>query len=214
MQKSILIIGAGPGVSTGVAEKFGKNGFNVGLISRNAEKLQAQVNDLKKQGIEAHFATANAYQSEELSQAITAIKSEMGTIDVLMYNAAAMKMKPLLNESTAELVEDFKISVGNAFHAVQVLMEDLKQTQGAVLLTGGGFALQPSAQFGSLSLGKAGIRSLAFMLHESLKPAGIYVGTVTIQGYIQLSSETHSPAILAEHYWNLYKNRSEIEVQH
>ena len=40
MQKSILIIGAGTGLSLGVAQKFGEQGYKVGLISRNADNLE------------------------------------------------------------------------------------------------------------------------------------------------------------------------------
>jgi short-subunit dehydrogenase len=43
-QKSILIVGAGTGLSLGVARKFGVQSFDIGLISRNRanlEKLQA-----------------------------------------------------------------------------------------------------------------------------------------------------------------------------
>jgi NADP-dependent 3-hydroxy acid dehydrogenase YdfG len=40
MSKSILIIGAGPGISTAVAQKFGQNGYSIGLINRNAETVK------------------------------------------------------------------------------------------------------------------------------------------------------------------------------
>jgi short-subunit dehydrogenase len=211
--KNIIIVGAGPGLSFGLAEKFGSEGFTVGLISRNAEKLTAQVADLAQKGITAHYATADAYQAESVENALLSLRQKMGGIDVLAYNAAALKMKNLMAETTAELVEDFKISVANAFHAVKVLHEDLKQSKGTILLTGGGFALHPSPQFGSLSLGKAGLRSLAYQLNETLKNDGIYVGTVTVGGYIHAGSETHSPKILAEKFWELYEHKSEVEVQ-
>lgn len=214
MKKSILIIGAGPGVSTGIAEKFGQEGFKVGLISRNVEKLQGQINDLQAKGIEGVFATADAYDADALEAAIKNITAQLGRVDVLIYNAAALKMKALMTETTAELVEDFKITVANAFHAAKVLYPELKQNKGTILLTGGGFALQPSPQFGSLSLGKAGLRSLAYQLHESLKADDIHVATVTINGYIQPSSETHSPKILAEKYWSLYHDKNQIEIQY
>ncbi len=37
----VIIIGAGPGISYGVAEKFGKAGYRIALIARNEEKLKA-----------------------------------------------------------------------------------------------------------------------------------------------------------------------------
>jgi short-subunit dehydrogenase len=214
MTKNVIIIGAGPGLSTGLAEKFGKEGFAIGLISRNAEKLQQQIQNLEKQGVKAFFATADAYEKDSLSDAIASLKAQMGTIHTLIYNAAALKMKQLMDETTDELVNDFKISVANAFHSVKNLHDDLRVNKGAVLLTGGAFAINPSPQFGSLSLGKASLRSLAFQLNEVLKADDIYVGTVTINGYIHAGSETHSPKILAEKFWELHQNREAIEIQY
>ena len=92
----------------------------------------------------------------------------MGIIDVLFYNAAGMKRKNLLSEETEDLVNDFRLNVAHVFHSVQYLLDDLRQTKGAVLLTGGGFLLNPNHEFGSLSLGKAGLRNLALQLNEAL----------------------------------------------
>ena len=210
--KTILIIGAGEGLSYGVAEKFGKEGYVIGLISRNLEKLNALKQKLNNENIQCFIASANAYDSKELENAILKIKDNVGSIEVLLYNAAALKMKDLMKENSESLVQDFKITVANAFHCVQFLLEDLKSSHGSVLITGGYFAIEPSHKFGSLSIGKAGLRSLAFQLHEELKEFGIFVTTLTINGYIQNSSSTHSPKILAEKFWYLFKEKSEKEL--
>jgi short-subunit dehydrogenase len=214
MTKKLIIIGAGPGLSKGIAEKFGTEGFTIGLISRNEEKLEQLVSELKVRNIDAYYAIADAYEKNSLSNAIANLQSKMGKIHTLVYNAAALKMKNLMEETTEELVDDFKISVANAFHSVKHLYEDLKENHGAVLLTGGAFANKPSPMFGSLSLGKASLRNLAFQLNEVLKKENVYVGTLTIDGYIQHTSETHSPKILAEKFWLLHQERNQIEIQY
>lgn len=53
MSKNIIIIGAGPGLSRGIAEKFGNEGYKVGLVSRNAEKLEKEISRLENKGISA-----------------------------------------------------------------------------------------------------------------------------------------------------------------
>lgn len=212
--KNVIIIGAGPGLSQGIAEKFGQEGFAIGLMSRTAQKLEQATAALRAKGITAYFATADAYDKTALASALQNLREQMGSIHTLVYNAAALKQKNILEETTEALVEDFKISVAHALHAVQTLRDDLQAQKGAVLLTGGGFALQPSPDFGSLSLGKAALRNLAFQLNTALQPSDIYVGTVTINGYIQHESPTHSPRILAEQFWKLHQARTLIELQH
>lgn len=214
MSKSILIIGAGPGFSTGVAEKFGAEGYQIGLISRNAVKLQSFVDNLKKKGIPSYFATANAGNKIELEQAISELKTKLGGISVLLYNAAALKTKDIWLETTEELLEDFKLNVAHALYSVQILHEDLKKHQGAVLLTGGSLAKRPDPQYGSLALGKAGILNLALQLNQRLKPDDIFVGTITINGFIRQNSPTHSPEILAKKLWTFFQSRANAEIVH
>lgn len=90
----------------------------------------------------------------------------------------------------------------------------MRQTKGAVLLTGGGFSLNPNHEFGSLSLGKAGLRNLALQLNEALKEDDIYVGTLTINGHIQEESDLYSPSILANMFWEMYISRIDAEIRY
>jgi hypothetical protein len=41
----------------------------------------------------------------------------MGSINTLIYNAAAMKAKDIMEETADELLEDLKISAVNAFYS-------------------------------------------------------------------------------------------------
>jgi short-subunit dehydrogenase len=212
MSKSIIIVGAGPGFSLGVAEKFGKQGYVVGLISRNGEKLRSVTESLSEQGIVSFFSAANAAIEEELEYAISDLRTRMGGVSVLFYNAAVLKTKDIWLETTDILIEDFRLNVAHALFCAQLLHEDLKNNHGAVLLTGGSLAKFPSPQYGSLAIGKAGILSLAIQLNKRLKDDGIFVGTITINGSIQPSSPTHSPEILADKLWNLFQNRTVAEI--
>lgn len=42
----------------------------------------------------------------------------------------------------------------------------------------------------------------------------IYVGTLTVNNSIEPESETHSPGILAEKFWEMYVNQDEVEIQY
>jgi NADP-dependent 3-hydroxy acid dehydrogenase YdfG len=62
MSKAIVIVGFGPGNATAIAEKFGAEGFSVGLIGRDKERLTAGAATLEARGI-----TAAWFQSELIS---------------------------------------------------------------------------------------------------------------------------------------------------
>lgn len=213
MNKNIIIIGAGPNLSFGVAEKFAENGFSIGLISRNEDNLKLLMANLNRKGVNTTYTVADAYDTIQLENALKKLTEELGSVDVLVYNAAAMKHKNILSETTQDLVDDFRLSVGNAFNSIKVLHEQLKKTGGAVLITGGGLAHEPNPDFGSLSIAKAALLSLTIQLNEVLKPNNIYVGILTINGSIKPDSETYSPKKLGEKYWEMYVNRINAEEQ-
>lgn len=214
MKKSILIIGAGPGLSQSVAEKFAAEGYHINLISRKQNNLAQIKFVLEQKGITVNYAVADASDSGQLTDAIEKLSKEASGFDVVLYNAAVLKAKDIMEESTQSLTSEFVVNVANALHSLQVSYEGLKLKKGAFLLTGGGLGIHPSAAYGSLSIGKAGIRSLAFQLHDRLKGEGIYVGLLTIAGFITVDSTTHSPSILADLFWNLYSDRNNVEYRH
>ena len=51
-QKTIAIFGAGTGLGASVARRYGKAGFRVALVARNAQSLDQRVSELSAQGID------------------------------------------------------------------------------------------------------------------------------------------------------------------
>ena len=210
--KNILIIGAGPGVSFGVAKRFAGEGFRVLLIARNLEKLNASVQVLQGLGFEAHAQSADVSDFDALTHAMDQLQNDYGFIDVLLYNAAALRKTPPSDLDPETMVQDFRVNVAGALVAVQKVLPSMQQQKrGTILLTGGGLSLNPYFEYTSLSVGKAGIRNLAFSLAQELQPQGIKVGTVTIAGYVK--KDTHfDPDKIAEEFWKIHASKQGVEV--
>jgi short-subunit dehydrogenase len=207
--KLLLIVGAGPGISSNTAKKFGKEGFKVALISRSLDSLLKYENELKNDGIEAEGFPGDASSAESLKAAIDQVIKAHGKIDVLLYNAAAGSPGKPTTINVDQLVNDFKISVAGALASVQAVIPHMEN--GTILLTGGGLALHPYADYASLAIGKAGIRNLAYSLHQELSPKGIYVGTLTINGFVQ-EGTYFSAENIANAFYDMYVNRTETEI--
>ena len=212
MKKSLLIIGAGPGLSRSVAERFAREGFRISLISRNAANLGKIKEGLEAQGIEVAYVAADAGNAAQLKESIQTLSEGTSGFDVVLYNAAVVKELDIMDEDPQVLTHEFSINVSNALTSIQATYEGLRQKKGAFLLTGGGLGVTPAAAYGSLSIGKAGVRSLAYQLNERLKGEGIYVGLLTVAGFINSYSPTHSPELLASLFWKMYTERSQVEI--
>jgi len=200
-----LIVGAGLGISLAVARCFGAEGFKLGLIARQTDKLEEVSRTLRAEGFDSFTATADAGDEDSLRNAIRSIHDKAGETQVLVYNAFAATPSNSSNLELARLLQDFRVNVGGALVAVQNVLQPMRRAaRGSILLTGGGFALQPAAGMASLSIGKAGIRSLALSLFQELQPAGIHAATVTICGIVREGSH-FSPDKIAQEFLKLHR---------
>jgi hypothetical protein len=72
---------------------------------------------------------------------------------------------------------------------------------GSFIVTGG--MPEPKRRYVSLSLGKAGVRTLVELLDREYGPAGVHVATVTVSGAVAPGT-AYDPDDIADHYWRLH----------
>lgn len=95
--------------------------------------------------------------------------------------------------------------MAGALTAVQCVLPSMQAAgRGTIIFTGGGFALEPAADYASVSLGKAALRNLAFSLAHEMRGTAIHAGTVTICGMVKPG--THfDPNLIAETFVEFHK---------
>eukprot|EP01119_Soliformovum_irregulare_P013607 TRINITY_DN3641_c0_g1_i1.p1 TRINITY_DN3641_c0_g1~~TRINITY_DN3641_c0_g1_i1.p1 ORF type:complete len:217 (-),score=63.79 TRINITY_DN3641_c0_g1_i1:49-699(-) len=206
MSKVAVVIGAGPGIGLAVAERFAREGFSIGLISRSEEKLKEYAKNFQSK---VAVAPVDVSDESSLRAGLASIEKELGSIDVLVFNAASFNGRGKgLNTTADELVDEFKVGVAAAFSAIQAVTPHMKEKkQGTILLTGGGLALHPNYAVVGLSLVKAALRNLTQSLHPELKKDRIHIATVTVCGYVKPEDPKHNPPAIAEQYWTLYSQK-------
>ena len=227
MTKTIVVCGHGPGISDAVALHFGRQGFNVALVARSADKLTTAASALVAAGINARPFPADLGDPAAVVQMIADVRATLGAITVVHYNAyAAGVAGDLLTADAAALRTSLDVSVVGLVTAVQAALPDLEASQGAVLVTGGGFAFYDSkidamaTTYGAmgLALGKAAQHKATGLLAEALAPKGIYVGEVVVLGSVKGTAfdsggaTLEAPAI-AQRFWELYSARTERIAQ-
>lgn len=201
--KTFLSVGAGPGIGLATAERFAQEGFQIILSARNADKLIELADQLRAKGHKAEVRTVDTSDPSSVKALIADVERTAGGINVLHYNAASMRKATLLEQPTKTFNSDLAVNIGGAQAAAQAVAPKMfERGAGTILLTGGGFALQPSPDYLSLSIGKAGIRALAQGLFEGFKEKGVHVATVTVAAFVDPGS-TASEAV-AEQFWQLH----------
>ena len=210
MKKTIVIIGAGQGLGYGVAKKIGKEGYFVILVARNQESLVKMSDKLNTENIDNTFAIGDSSENEKFKEVLEGIKSEYGTPDVVVYNVGITALDPE-DLTTEEIIRHFKTDVAGAWSTVKVFANDeFASKKGSIIFTGGSLAFYPAEGFIPLSMDKAALRSLAYILNNKLKDKGIFVGTVTVCGTIN-GDEYFSSDNIAEMYWQMNEKRDRCE---
>lgn len=198
-----LSIGAGPGIGLSTASHFARNGFKVILAGRTKSRLDMMVKDLQSQGLDAENEVLDASNPIEVQTLINKIISQFGAIDVLHYNAASLRQETLDKQPIETIISDLGVNIGGALAAIKTVVPTMsKQSKGTILLTGGGFAINPLPDFLSLSIGKAGIRALALGLFESLKEKNIHLTNLNVLAHVNNNLDIAND--IATTFWNIY----------
>ena len=204
----VVVVGVGPGVGLGVAEAFAKEGHPLLIVARSAAKLEEMAVGLRASGATVSTATADASIEGDVARVISQIDEP---ISALVYNAAAFG-GPLLATGAEALRSATEVNLYSLISATKAALPRLKEGKGAVLVTGGGFALYPSGDYGVLSVGKAMIRTASFVLAQELKPEGVHVATITICGTVAPNTP-FAPEKIAKAYIAAFRNPAgEVET--
>lgn len=204
-----LSIGSGPGIGLATAERFAKEGFHIVLSARNAARTDELAATLKAKGYKTDARTVDTSDPGSVAALVAEVEKEFGGVDVLHYNAASMRKASLAEQPAETFNFDLTVNIGGAQVAVQAAAPKmLARGSGSILLTGGGFALQPSPDYLSLSIGKAGIRALAQGLFEPFREKGVHVATVTVAAFVDPGSK--EAEAVAERFWQLHSQPKDV----
>ncbi|SEG85353.1 Short-chain dehydrogenase [Nonomuraea solani] len=188
-----VIVGSGPGIGRSVAHRFAKEGLAVGLVSRSGSAL----------GLEGAVTyRADCADEDGLRAALDAMTGELGTPDVVVYNAAVIRQDSPAEAGMRVQLEAWAVNVGGALITASHVLPAMARRGGGTFIVTSGMP-RPKARYVSLSLGKAGVRALVTMLDEEYGPAGVHAASVTVAGPVAPGT-AFDPDDIAEHYWRLH----------
>ncbi len=201
--KLCAVVGVGSGMGQAIARAFAREGYDLALISRNPANMEPYKQQVKETGQRATLHQADVTDSYLIQAAFDQIVAQAGIPNVVVYNVATMTLeKP--SELTVQMLSDtLPLNFFGALHTTAAILPVMrKHGSGVLLYTGGGFAIEPSVERTSHSVGKAALRNWVYALHKELSPEGIHAATVTITRPIEAGT-TYDPDFIAGLYVKL-----------
>ncbi|WP_326727230.1 SDR family NAD(P)-dependent oxidoreductase [Streptomyces phaeochromogenes] len=205
-----VIIGAGPGIGQAVARRFAREGLPITLIARGGQTLRAVAGEVASHGasrgaphgVPVVTLQADSADRAELDAALDRAIDGHGVPEVAVYNAALVRADEVGEISVREHMEAWAVNVVGALNAAARLAPAMAaRGRGTFLVTGG--MPEPKPQYVSLSLGKAGVRTLVALLDQLYGSSGVHVASVTVDGPVAPGTD-FDPDDIAEHYWRLH----------
>ncbi len=197
-----VIIGAGPGIGQAVARRFAREGMAITLIARGPEALRGVADGLAPHDVPVMTLRADSTDRAELDAALDRAVGEHGVPEVAVYNAALVRPDRLGELSVRDHMEAWAVNVVGAQNAAAHLAPAMAaRGSGTFLVTGG--MPEPKPQYVSLSLGKAGVRTLITLLDQQYGSLGVHAASVTVDGPVAPGTD-FDPDDIAEHYWRLH----------
>ncbi|GAA1746915.1 SDR family NAD(P)-dependent oxidoreductase [Aeromicrobium alkaliterrae] len=212
---TLAIIGAGSNLGAAVARRFAKEGFSVGLISRNLERITSLADDLGAEGITARGYSADVRDPASIREALDAVSADLGPVDVLQYSPLPAKeyLRPVLETTVDDLQPALEFSVHGPLTAIHHVTQHMRFLGGGtILLVNGGSAVRPVAKFAGTSVSFAAESALGQMFHEALAPDDIHVGQLIIPGAIEPGHPRKDPEVIAERLWEIHTTRGDFRT--
>ncbi|MCM4082278.1 SDR family NAD(P)-dependent oxidoreductase [Paractinoplanes hotanensis] len=234
MSKTVVVFGAGTGLGSAVARRFGREGYRVALVARNRERLDRLAAVLSAEGIEAEGFPADLTRTADVPELIARIRDRFGRIDVIEYAPITTEgFTPAAELDAAGMRRHLDLFLLTPIEIVRaVLPELLERGDGAILLGQGVSATHPMPGLSGLGPAMAAARNYLQSLHSEVEDRGVYVGAVHVAAMV-LGSAGHTamtdgelasgidvsqipqidPADIAEALWDIYAKRDRFEVQ-
>ncbi|MGO4331939.1 SDR family oxidoreductase [Cupriavidus sp. 2TAF22] len=219
-QKVALVIGAGDSTGGAIARRFAAEGMVACVTRRSADKLEPLVESIRSTGGTAYAFGTDARKEDEVVALIEKIESEIGPIEVLVFNIGANVPSSILEETARKYFKIWEMACFSGFlNAREVARRMVRRQRGTILFTGATAGLRGKENYAAFSGAKHALRALAQSMARELGPKNIHVAHIVVDGAIDTEfirstfpdryalkdqDGILNPEHIAENYWYLH----------
>lgn len=184
-----VVVGVGPGFGYAVARHLVAEGFDLVMVSRNADRLTPLATELKNYGGRISVHSADATDEQSVDQMFQMILTTYGVPKLVIYSIQEFSPGETLDVSVPAFESAWRHNCLGAFLISRAAGRAMKQeNSGTILLIGSTSSILAREGHLNLAIGKFGQRALAQVLARELWPSGIHVAHVLIDADISEDS--------------------------
>ncbi|HEY3491212.1 MAG TPA: SDR family NAD(P)-dependent oxidoreductase [Candidatus Deferrimicrobiaceae bacterium] len=179
--KVAIVTGASNGIGRAIALEFASKGAGVVVNGRNAEKVQAVVEAIRRNGGTALGVSADVSKKDQVERLVQSTLGNFGRIDVLVNNAGGdSKTRTVEGLPEAEWDQVVDNNLKSVFLVSQAVIPTLKRQKSGRIINissqaGRALTILAGPHYAAA---KAGVIGFGKQLAKELSPHGINVNTV------------------------------------
>ncbi|WP_167133003.1 SDR family oxidoreductase [Paramicrobacterium chengjingii] len=176
-----IVTGAGSGMGRETALLLAAKGASVAIVGRRRDALDEVKKLIDERGGKAVVVTADIAQAKEITRLVDVVRSDLGTIDILINNAGSSSR--VLNPRWTpddEWQHVITVNLTAVFQLSKAVLPDMLAKQEGTIVTVSSLAAVNPNLLGGAAYGaaKAGVRNFMTFLHNTFRNEGLRAITV------------------------------------
>ena len=183
-RRAAIITGASSGIGEATARKLSSNGFDVALIARRKDRLEALAKEIEESGGRAVPIAADLADEQATARAAHEALEGLGRVDLLVNNAGYSPGRAIEQVTRQELRHIFDVNLFSALQMIGAVTPQMRNQGGGLIINIGSVAGLISAPLAiPYAATKIGMHAATDALRLELAPFGIKLSLV-IPGFV------------------------------
>lgn len=180
----VFITGASSGIGAALAQEYAARGFDVFLVARRKDRLEALCAALSSPNSQCDYFVADVIDPLAMSAAVDHALKRFKRIDVVYANAGFGVVGRFSDLSIEDYRRQFETNVFGVLNTVAASREALEKSHGRLAIVGSVVAYIALPNGSPYAMSKFAIRAFASSLYHEWRKTGVSV-TLINPGFVQ-----------------------------
>ena len=181
MSRVVVVTGASAGVGRAAVRAFARNGWDVALIARDPDRLQATAREVEDIGQRALVLPLDVADADAVESAARRVETELGPIDAWVNNAMVSVFSPIRDMQADEFRRVTEVTyLGYVHGTLAALQHMLPRDRGVIVQVGSALAYRAIPLQAAYCAAKHAVEGFTESLRTELihDGSGVEVATV------------------------------------
>jgi NADP-dependent 3-hydroxy acid dehydrogenase YdfG len=194
-----LITGASSGIGKAVAVALADHGARLGLVGRDAQRLDEVARVVASAGSQAAVYRADLTDDRDVQSLTTAVRRDYKCVEILVHSAGVIRLGDFGSADVADLDWQYRTNVRAPYQLTQSLLSMLVPFRSQIVFVNSSAGLQARAGVSQYAATKHALKAIADSLREEVHASGIRVLSV-FPGRVATPMQEQAMSMLGREY--------------